>query len=96
MVNLPNVKSPCKDCPFRKDAMKGWLGRERMTEILDSKSFVCHKKTHLQCAGHMIINGDQNDFVNLAKRLGMDLSLSGEELVFDSREECIKHHDSKR
>lgn len=93
MTNLPNVKKPCKDCPFRKDSLSGWLGKDRMTSILDSGSFVCHKKTHLQCAGHMLINGQKNDFVRLASRLGMDIELSGEELIFDSREACIEHHD---
>lgn len=95
MTNLPNVKKPCKNCPFRKDTLRGWLGSERMTEILESQSFVCHKKIELQCAGHMIINGQKNDFVRLAGRLGIKLDLSGKELVFDSANECIKHH-SKR
>ncbi|HBC3591452.1 TPA: hypothetical protein KDZ08_003284 [Vibrio parahaemolyticus] len=64
-----------------------------MTSILDSGSFVCHKKTHLQCAGHMLINGQKNDFVRLASRLGMEIELSGKEDIFDSREACIEHHE---
>lgn len=95
MTNLPNVKKPCKDCPFRKDSLNGWLGKDRMTSILDSGSFVCNKKTHLQCAGHMLISGQKNDFVRLASRLGVDIELSGEELIFESREACIEHHDFK-
>lgn len=63
-----------------------------MTEILASKSFVCHKKTDLQCAGHMLMNGDQNAFVELARRLRIPLELSGTELVFESQQDCIKHH----
>lgn len=94
MSRLPNVKKPCKNCPFRKDTLRGWLGSDRMTEILESQSFVCHKKTDLQCAGHMLVNGQQNDFVRLAGRLGIKLDLSGAELVFDSAEECIQHHRS--
>jgi len=92
-MSLPNVKKPCKDCPFRKDTLKGWLGKERMQEILDQQSFVCHKKTHLQCAGHMLINGNDNEFFRLAGRLGIPLELSGKELVFDSREACAAHHE---
>lgn len=92
MKSLPNVKKPCQNCPFRKDALQGWLGEERMKEILSQRTFVCHKKTHLQCAGHMLIKGRENDFVDLASRLGIELELSGRELVFDTEKECIERH----
>lgn len=95
-MKLPNVKKPCKDCPFRKDALIGWLGKDRMTEIIDQDSFVCHKKTDLQCAGHMLLLEEQNAFVQLAGRMGIPLILKGRELVFDTVEECIDHHDYKK
>lgn len=63
-----------------------------MEEILNQDSFVCHKKTHLQCAGHMLINGNDNGFVRLANQLSIALDLSGQELVFDTREGCVSHH----
>lgn len=91
-MRLPNVKQPCRDCPFRKDSLKGWLGKERMTEILASQSFVCHKNNDLQCAGHMLIKGQENDFVRLADRLKLPTGLNGRELVFGSTAECIAHH----
>ncbi|GAA5141227.1 DUF6283 family protein [Thalassotalea piscium] len=91
-MSLPNIKRPCSDCPFRKDSLKGWLGEQRMTEILDHRAFVCHKKTDKQCAGHMLINGHNNDFVRLANNLGIELELSGKELVFETKKECISHH----
>ncbi|QUM78751.1 hypothetical protein HWV00_20990 (plasmid) [Moritella sp. 24] len=91
-MKLPNVKKPCRDCPFKKDTLKGWLGAERMREILAQRSFVCHKKTHLQCAGHMLINEDDNDFVKLAKAMGLPLELTGRELIFNTKEQCISHH----
>ncbi|HCT5749784.1 DUF6283 family protein [Pseudomonas aeruginosa] len=94
MSKLPHIKKPCRDCPFRKDTLPGWLGKKRMTEILAAESFVCHKKTDMQCAGHMLINGQANAFVRLADRLGMQLDLTGKEQVFDSRAACIKHHTS--
>lgn len=96
MTSLPNVKKPCKDCPFRKDSLRGWLGRERMAEILESQSFVCHKKTDLQCAGHMLINDDRNGFVRLARRFGIKLNLSGKDLVFQSAQDCLEHHANDR
>lgn len=91
-MNLPNCKKPCKHCPFRKDSTKGWLGKERMTEILEADSFVCHKKTHLQCAGHMIIKGAENIFVRTAEAFGIELALEGKELVFKEKQKLIEHH----
>ncbi len=96
MLSLPNLQKPCKDCPFRKDTLRGWLGATKMEEILNHKAFVCHKTlniTRLQCAGHMLMLGDSNDFVDLAHRMNIPLSLSGSELIFQTKEECIKHHE---
>lgn len=96
MRTLPNVKRPCKDCPFRLDTLKGWLGKARMAGILNAKVFTCHKRTKLQCAGHMLIKGHGNDFVRLANQLDIPLELSGKELVFESEQACIEHHDYER
>lgn len=93
--NLPNSKKPCRECPFRKDSNKGWLGGERMAQILNADSFVCHKNTDLQCAGHMLIRGAGNAFVRLANRLGLDAGLTGRELVFNSNKECVAHHEGE-
>ncbi len=92
MDKLPHINKPCKDCPFRKDTLQGWLGENRISEILSADSFVCHKKTDKQCAGHMIIKGDENGFVRLANRLKIPLSLSGRDLVFANKADCIEHH----
>lgn len=90
-MRLPNQKRPCKDCPFRKDCQRGWLRKARVKAILSERLFVCHKKKSLQCAGHMLMKKNDNDFYQVAARLGW-LLLSGEELIFESEEECIKHH----
>lgn len=98
MCKLPNMNKPCSNCPFRKDTLKGWLGEDRMTEILNQSSFVCHKtldkgdKNRRQCAGHMLLMEQDNEFVELANRMNIDLGLNGRELIFDTKEECIKHH----
>lgn len=91
-MKLPNMKAPCQDCPFLKDSLPGWLGGDRAAEILAADSFVCHKKTDMQCAGHMLINGDENAFVMLARRLRIALNLSGTEKVFANKAACIEHH----
>lgn len=92
MPKLPNMAKPCRDCPFRKDTQKSWLGAPRMREILAADSFVCHKKTDHQCAGHMLIKGSENGFVRLAQRLNIPLNLAGAEQVFESETACIEHH----
>ena len=61
-------------------------------EILDASSFVCHKNNELQCAGHMLIKGQENDFVRLADSLKLPTGLNGHDQVFDSPAECIAHH----
>ena len=52
MINF-KVLSPCKNCPFRKDCLPGWLGLERAQEIANAtvfgdSSFSCHKTVHGQ------------------------------------------------
>lgn len=61
-----DLKTPCKECPFRKSAF--YLNGERAEEIAnyavkDSKTFACHKtipeygnsKMEQQCAGALIM-----------------------------------------
>lgn len=99
-MKLPHINIPCKDCPFRKDSLKGWLGSERAKEIAESDSFVCHKTTkgktedRKQCAGHMLLVGDNSSFVRLASRLRIPIDLRGRELVFNDKSEFIDHHDN--
>jgi hypothetical protein len=40
----------------------------------------------------MLISGINNAFIDLARRLGIEVQLSGKDLVFNSREACIEHH----
>lgn len=89
---VPCQTAPCKSCPFRKDCLKGWLGGSRMREILNASTFVCHKDNGLQCAGHMIIKGQDNEFVRMADRFKIKLGLVGTDGVFDTEDDCIMHH----
>lgn len=95
MKELPHQKAPCINCPFRKTALKGWLGSKRAEEIAGNGSFVCHKKKHLQCAGHMLLLQQSNQFVSLASMLKIPLELKGREQVFDTTQAFIKHHDNE-
>ena len=96
-MRLPHMKRPCSDCPFRTTAPRGWLGEARMREILDADSFACHKTlgskaVRMQCAGHMLMNGERNAFVRTAKMLSLPLELSGDEIVFGNHADSIDHH----
>ena len=93
-MKIPCMTHPCKACPFRKDTLKGWLGEKRMTEILDTDTFPCHKTKgdRKQCAGHMLLKGDDNAFVRVAKAHELDLGLTGRELIFDNEQDCLNHH----
>jgi len=102
-MKIPTMKAPCIDCPFRKDSLEGWLGEKRISEILSQGSFVCHKTTkndvrgsenrdRKQCAGFMLLKGSESEFVKLAQSLKVDLQLTGRELVFDHKQDCISHH----
>lgn len=84
--------------------MKGWLGKERATEILDQDSFVCHKTVNYadpeqdnsrrQCAGHMSICKGSNMFNRMAGVYGIEISILNEEQIFSSKEEAIEHHST--
>lgn len=43
-----DMRKPCENCPFRRDCLPGWLGRDRAKEIADGMlvqqaTFACHK-----------------------------------------------------
>ena len=76
--------------------MEGWLGAARMTEILNQSSFVCHKDHGRQCAGHMLMKKSENDYVRMSELLRIDLSVTGQELVFDSVADLVEHHRLER
>jgi len=91
------MKKPCSDCPMRKDSLKRRLGKDRITEIVNSGSFVCHKDKSKQCAGHMLLRRHKNEFYALADALyciSNGIELVGHELVFDTTEDCIIHHSN--
>ena len=80
------LKKVCNQCPFRKDATKGWLGKKTITEIVEEtvegdKYFVCHKTYDLPsseqklCAGKLILEGRVNPFGNSSTRMGMAFGL---------------------
>jgi len=93
MIDDLYMKSPCGQCPFRKDCLKGWLGEERAEQILYSESFTCHKNPLRQCSGAMQL-GPFNTFAQIGLRLGQ-VELKGADKLFESETEMINHHRRK-
>lgn len=95
---LPYVKQACSNCPFRKSSVKGWLGEDRMKEIVEAESFVCHKTIgpkQKQCAGHIAVS-ERNIFSRLALSIGIDIASGiNKEPLFEDGEAAINHHCSK-
>ena len=82
---LFELKTTCKDCPFRTD-IKFYLRPDRVREITDAiflgGTFTCHKTTHhnskkkveeQHCAGAMIMLEKQNkpnQLMRIMERIG--------------------------
>lgn len=92
--DLPYAKGPCGQCPFRKESLKSWLGGVRASEIANSTSFVCHKNTTLQCAGHMVVCENNNEFVKSAEAMfGEKIQIKNMAVLFDTPDQFINHHE---
>ena len=57
-----NLKRPCTYCPFRTDCRKGWLGKIRAVEIVNSlssdRTFACHKTLREDNEGNTFVDND--------------------------------------
>lgn len=66
-----DLKKPCRECPFRTDSLKGWLGKERAADIIDGmyvkdQTFSCHKTVEYsedldEETGDQLINNRVNE-----------------------------------
>lgn len=87
---------PCSDCPWRRDALPGWLGGATVTDWLrtaHTDSMVpCHTVGNQQCAGIAIYRR------NVAKSVMPPLLRleADREAVFAFPTEFSVHHDPAR
>lgn len=55
-------KTPCSDCPFRRDSLNGWLGGHTseffMQLAFSDELYDCHAKIGPQCAGLATFRGN--------------------------------------
>lgn len=81
-----DLKTPCNQCPFRRDCPPRWLGHKRAAQIAGSldegKTFTCHKtgrapgrSDEQHCAGALIVlkkaQGGFSGNISLAIALGL-------------------------
>ncbi len=85
---------PCSDCPWRRNAMKGWLGSEQTPEdwvrtAMGEVSVECHTHGNCQCAGISIFRAN----VCKSPRYKEILVLKpNRESVFSTPKEFIDYH----
>ncbi len=103
---MVNKKKCCNNCPFLKDTLKGWLGKEKTREIVNAikndKTFHCHKTldgNEKICAGSLILLDKEQDIKsNFTIRLAImtkqfaEIPKSEYGKVFDTAKEFIDYH----
>jgi hypothetical protein len=87
--------TPCSDCPWRRDALPGWLGGNTVDEWLHfahtDTHIPCHTVRNVQCAGSAIYRR------NTCKMVVPPLLVlrADHALVFSNRVEFTDHHSKK-
>jgi hypothetical protein len=87
------IKKPCSDCPWAREAVNGWLGGNTAEEWIEfahgETRIPCHVHPNVQCAGAAIYRSnvckDPRDKTLLV--LPRDTKL-----VFRSAQEFLAHH----
>jgi hypothetical protein len=85
--------TPCSDCPWRRDALPGWLGGntpEEWVQIAHSDGLVeCHTLLGAQCAGIAVYRR------NVCKRVDPpNMTLEADkDAVFGWPTEFVDHHN---
>lgn len=99
-------KSPCNDCPYRKDAPLQLWAKEEFEDLLRSeqdqlgKVYRCHKKDGHVCVG-WLMDQDKRHFPSIMLRISLSKnnvtreyldSLNCKSDLFDSIEEMSKEN----
>lgn len=85
--------TPCSDCPWRRDSLRGWLGGGTAEEFLQyahsNTQYDCHTVRGAQCAGMAVYRR------NVCKRVEPPLlTLSKDtDTVFDTPMAFAAHHN---
>jgi len=92
--------TPCKECPWRRKAMPGWLGEQYAPEEFRSiahsdATFPCHrtigKRAELQCAGMAIYRAN---VIKIPRDPAVLKLPQDKTSVFATPVEFVEHHRS--
>jgi hypothetical protein len=90
-------KKPCATCIFRKENDAVIL-HQIAVDISNNNTHTCHNthgKKRKQCAGHMLVAGNENLFVRCAIAFKDPVQVTGKELVFEDMDEFVNHHKKR-
>lgn len=93
VIGKTQHKKPCSDCPWRRDALRGWLGSATPMEwvqIAHGESYVeCHTLLTKQCAGLAVYRANVCKSPRDPSIMRLD---SDKEKVFSGPQEFLTHH----
>lgn len=88
-------KTPCSDCPFRRDSLRGWLGGSSAREFVrmanSDAAYSCHTVVGPQCAGLAIFRANICKSPRDPKVL---TTRQNKVAVFAWHDEFLAHHES--
>lgn len=97
-------KTPCNNCPYRKDSKLQHWAREEFIQLLENdsqqfgKTYGCHKNNGTVCRGWLMMQ-DKNNFPSLSLRISLSKNnvdrvyldaLHCKSEMYDTVEEMIK------
>lgn len=88
-------RTPCSDCPFRRDSLRGWLGGAPPDFYIDmahgESTYPCHVIVNQQCAGMAVYRANVRKDPRYigALRLPADKAK-----CFATPLEFLEHHDT--
>jgi hypothetical protein len=89
-------KTPCSDCPFRRDSLPGWLGGyepDQYAQLAHSDERIdCHTKIGPQCAGAAIY---RENVCKSPRDKSVLLLPQNKEKVFGRMQEFLEHHKAE-
>jgi len=90
-------KSPCSDCPWRKDSLSGWLGdtskEDWVADAHGEARIECHVLIGAQCAGAAIYRTNVCKTPRNPELLRLP---SNRNKVFGTPNEFLEHHDMEK
>lgn len=103
-----NLTEPCKECPFRRKSMPGWLGPWEPSEMLKAirvAPFPCHRtikeemsfddprtKSMELCAGAALFLNNKPEKSRCVETAEYQAMLGKSDAVFASDSELVSHH----